>query len=970
MLVVSTSIKIAALGSYMFLIMLTVTSDAQQTVRRFFYLYLFGMIYWQFVSLMVNFSTGPERALFWYNLFIPGTGFYSVLFFPFTRAFLGIKRQKVLVWLSYAFLAFLIAVGFAGLTFEGVRMGQAGIYVPLYRPFVYVIGSGGYFFWGAGVFNLIREISRSRSSFQRNRIMYLLLGATFVILGTASNFTPLQDFPIDITFNLINAALIGYAVIRFRLLDIRVFLTRSLVYSLLTGLLVAVYVGLIIVLESLLKNTLGFTSTIAEIFAVLVLALVFLPVRNRVQLLIDKLFFRDKHDYQRVIEQFSRAVNTIRNSDELLNLVCGTVNDAVRANKVFVLLQDQPSGNYRVWQHSDRKDSSYPIIEMSHNDQLVEWLIRSRQPAIQEELKADPALMNLVSGHSDIFEIAEAHVLVPILLPDRLMGILCLGSKRSGAMYNEDDVRFLTTLINQTATALDNALIYMEIERRLSEQMLLFIISDAFKRSIRIDDVLSSIVRILRDFLQVDHCGVAYFERLGSNSSFTNDDITTSVLNHICRLRNELSTYYDGTILDSFSIPPVLEHQIEADSSLSEQVKKLCLSFIYLPLHQQDELFGVLVLQNRDEGRGKENKGEFLRTIRAIVSQGVMLQRTFVNLVSVKSYNENILASMEDMGDTLLIIDLDGKIRSTNRAMCNLLEMDQDDLVGTHVSTIIASGGELFEGDGFRNLLEIGTITNHELSYRKKDGSHVPMLFSGSAMNDEEGHREAIVGIARDITEHIRAEEVRKNLLMIKEIHHRIKNNLQVISSLLYLQSGYVDDPRTKEMFIESQNRVRSMALIHEKLYQSGDLAGIDFGEYLNNLTQNLFLSYGVNTGMVRISVNVDEGIVLDMDTIIPCGLIINELVTNSLKHAFGENQPGEIDVSLKVLPQTGDESDTLRNLKLTVADNGTGFPADLDITSTDSLGLKLVSTLTQQLRGEINLDRTSGARFEIIFAE
>ena len=201
MLIFSTSLKIAALGSYIFLVLLTFTSDATKQVKRFFYFYLFGMIYWQFVSLMVNFSGGPGSALFWYNLFIPGTGFYSVLFFPFTRAFLGIKRQKILVGLSYTFLGFLIAVGFAGLAIDGVRMGQAGIYVPLFTPFVYVIGSGGYFFWGVGVFNLVREIRRSGSSFQRNRIMYLLLGASFVILGTVSNFTPLQDFPIDIAFS-------------------------------------------------------------------------------------------------------------------------------------------------------------------------------------------------------------------------------------------------------------------------------------------------------------------------------------------------------------------------------------------------------------------------------------------------------------------------------------------------------------------------------------------------------------------------------------------------------------------------------------------------------------------------------------------------------------------------------------------------------------------------------------------------
>jgi len=702
-----------------------------------------------------------------------------------------------------------------------------------------------------------------------------------------------------------------------------------------------------------------------------VLALVFLPVRNRVQRLVDKHFFRDKHDYQRIIEEFSSAVNTIRNSDELLKLVCRTVNDIVRPQKVFIMLQEQTSGDYAVWRHSELDNSSYSTLKMSQNDQLAQWFMKNMQPAVKEELKADSALTNLVADHSDIFEAADAHVLVPIMLQNRMMGLLCLGAKRSGEMYNEDDVRFLTTLTNQTATALENALIYMEVERRLSEQTLLFIISDAFKRSISIDEVLQSLTRILRDFLRMDRSGIAYFERVGSNKVFANDEVTAYVLHHIGELRNELLAYYDEATRESYDVPPALKRRIESDPEINEATKEIYYSLIYIPLYQQDELFGILVLQRSEESKGKEiNESEFFRTIRAIVSQGIMLQRTIINLVSVKSYNENIIASIEDMGDTLVILDLNRRIRGANRAMSELLGVSRDELVGKDISTIVASGGELFENKGFTDLLEKGIVTNYEIGYRKKDGSVVPMLFSGSIMNDEEGHREAIVGIARYITEHKRADEVRKNLLMIKEIHHRIKNNLQVISSLLYLQSGYVSDRRTKEMFLESQDRVRTMALIHEKLYKSGDFAGVDFREYLTNLTQNLFLTYGVRSGNVEISVDVEDGIVLGMDTGIPCGLIINELVTNSFKHAFGNDKPGRIDVSLKVLPQPADEPGPSRYLKLVVSDNGSGIPENLDIDSIESLGLKLVYTLTHQLGGTISIDRTYGTRFEITFIE
>jgi len=135
------------------------------------------------------------------------------------------------------------------------------------------------------------------------------------------------------------------------------------------------------------------------------------------------------------------------------------------------------------------------------------------------------------------------------------------------------------------------------------------------------------------------------------------------------------------------------------------------------------------------------------------------------------------------------------------------------------------------------------------------------------------------VCIGRDLSEHLKAEEMAKNLLLVQEIHHRIKNNLQVISSLLYLQSGYVQDVKTREMFKESQNRVRSMALLHEKLYQSRAIAGIHFSEYVRDLTRTLFGSYGVEGTTVRVTYAVED-ITLGMDTAVPCGLIINELVS------------------------------------------------------------------------------------------
>ncbi|MCL4294917.1 MAG: PAS domain-containing protein [Anaerolineae bacterium] len=229
---------------------------------------------------------------------------------------------------------------------------------------------------------------------------------------------------------------------------------------------------------------------------------------------------------------------------------------------------------------------------------------------------------------------------------------------------------------------------------------------------------------------------------------------------------------------------------------------------------------------------------------------------------------------------------------------------------------------------------------------------------------DEAGQAGLTQGMLFDVTARKRAEEQLKTSLhekeiLLKEIHHRVKNNMQVISSLLNLQSNYVSDSQALEIFQESQNRVRSMALIHEKLYSSKNLAEIDLGEYVNDLVTYLFRSYKAHGKGITLKVQAED-VHLGIDAAVPCGLIINELISNALKHAFPNNYPGEILVELQKDQQ---------QISLCVSDNGIGFPTDLDFQNTNSLGLQLVNTLVGQLDGTIELQNGSGTIFKINFA-
>lgn len=209
-----------------------------------------------------------------------------------------------------------------------------------------------------------------------------------------------------------------------------------------------------------------------------------------------------------------------------------------------------------------------------------------------------------------------------------------------------------------------------------------------------------------------------------------------------------------------------------------------------------------------------------------------------------------------------------------------------------------------------------------------------------------------------DMLKQIQASLEEKEVLM-QEIHHRVKNNMQVMSSLLYLQSKKAKDRETLEMFRESQNRILSMAMIHEQLYQSSDILKIDFTDYIKSLTSHLIQFYNINSGTIRVKTNVGD-MMMNIDNAIPCGLIINELVSNSLKHAFPNGRNGEICVEMNI---TGN-----RKTVLTVSDDGIGLPENLDIQHIDSLGLRMVANLTNQLRGSIEIDRSDGTKFTIEF--
>jgi PAS domain S-box-containing protein len=273
-----------------------------------------------------------------------------------------------------------------------------------------------------------------------------------------------------------------------------------------------------------------------------------------------------------------------------------------------------------------------------------------------------------------------------------------------------------------------------------------------------------------------------------------------------------------------------------------------------------------------------------------------------------------------------------------------------------------------FITEGMKKSLEIqeptfGTEFEHRII--RRDGEIRYMAIHIRVIPPTESKNARIFGAVQDVTEHKIAENKLKESLeekemLLKEIHHRVKNNLMVISSLLNLQSRYIKDKEALDIFKESQNRAKSMALIHERLYRSTDLKKIDFGDYIHTLATDLFRTYISDPSLINLKMNL-ENVMVDINTTVPLGLIVNELVTNSMKHAFPKGAQGDINIEFYKKEDV---------FTLIVSDTGVGFPEDLDFRNTASLGLQLVNNLVSQIDGEITLDKSYGTEFKITFEE
>ncbi|AEH60009.1 signal transduction histidine kinase [Methanosalsum zhilinae DSM 4017] len=417
---------------------------------------------------------------------------------------------------------------------------------------------------------------------------------------------------------------------------------------------------------------------------------------------------------------------------------------------------------------------------------------------------------------------------------------------------------------------------------------------------------------------------------------------------------NPLFTEYGSACTNnSFPFLEVPENEDPRYNPRNQCIHEGYASVAIIPIKIKNRIIGTLQLNGYSKGLFTSNDINLLEDIAANIGQS--LQRKQIES-QLKEVHKRLDAFLENTPLIVSEISLDGRYQYVNKFLCDLFDKSKDEIIGNKFEEMMPEEtAKQFK----QRMSEVSEKSSHlvvedTISINGIQRTFRTVLFP---LHDESMKIKSIGSIGEDITDHKKIKELEQNRLIVHEIHHRVKNNLQVISSLLNMQARlFKDDKKIQNVFSDSQNRIRSMSIAHENLYRSDSVASIEISEYITSLVNHIRQTYNSYDKSIETKLNLDQTY-LNMDYIVPLGLILNEIITNSYKHAFVGTNTGIISVSFKELENI---------YQIIVSDNGIGIKQDLNCNHSNSLGMKIINLLSKQLSAEIELDNSNGTCYTI----
>lgn len=670
-----------------------------------------------------------------------------------------------------------------------------------------------------------------------------------------------------------------------------------------------------------------------------------------------------------------------------------------------------------VWQNGKKhKTEDIPEMKMKHSGEggMLTKLINNGYPEIHNDyyhdVKHNPGKISLDNAGNlseevttdDVKDITRSAILVPMKIQSKVFGVLSVYSYKKDA-YTKEDLNLLEALTAQLSAATINAKLYEQAQNEIAEKEKA---EEALNSKTREIGFLYEAQKVLSGSLDM----TTVYDRINKivSGKMSCDSMIISSFNKERSEIKLLSVWGDGVKADLVEAAPIplapkgfgiqsevirsgesklildygkqflksITKRTYTDNKPLEKAKRLYSSALLVPMKIDGEVIGVIQVLSYKKSAYSESDLRLLESLTGPITAATINASLYYQAqteIIERSRKEKELGMIKkNLEEAQRIAHVGSWFYDlSSNSITNSAEINRILGAGAGESAlpIEEAMSHVHDEDRAAAVEKLSKAIKERTSYANEDRITRPdgeirfVKIVGEPIFDEAGEFTGMQGTMQDITDIKRInEELKKSLaekeLMLKEIHHRVKNNLQIVSSLLRLQSDKITDKASKEYLKQSEQRVKSMALIHQQLYKTKDLARINFGEYVKDLCTYLFFSYGVSRSRVDFEIDLKE-IFFSIDTALPCGLIINELVTNSIKHGFPDDKKGMVTICL--------HKDGTGKNHLVIKDNGKGADK-LDFENTLTLGMELVRTLTDQLEGEISVNTNNGTEINISF--
>ncbi|NPV84997.1 MAG: GAF domain-containing protein [Anaerolineae bacterium] len=496
--------------------MLVATSRPQTRERRQFRWYLLAMSLWSASASLVFIDI--ERTGLWFHIMISAAVSSMVWIFFFVQTVVGQKRR----WAEWVYWYAGIAVFFILFTDWVVRSAyvEGGVIHYEFTPAIIFVAGPGYGLTLYSLLELAKGYRRTKNETEKNRLRYLVLGLAIVVVASLINWTPLGKYPIDVAGNGISALLIAYAILRHKLLDISVVIRKGLLYSIPTTIVGAVYFLIISLSLNVLRlytgSFSGFKLFLVSLFVAVLTALIAQPFHQRAQLWIDRLFFREKYDLNLMLRRVSAATALVVDLDKLVSIILDDITSSLHLRRTVLLLKRGASGEYsmiasRGLEHSES-------LSLRHNHPVVIWLENEKSTLSRNDLDVLPFFRSLWGDEKGELERFGAELFVPLYGKGSLLGIFVFGAKLSEESYTNDDCIALMTLANQTAVAIQNALMFSEINDALKREQQLSEVAQTLSSALDLNTILSRVTRLAAEMVYAD-ASITYLDSINISDS-------------------------------------------------------------------------------------------------------------------------------------------------------------------------------------------------------------------------------------------------------------------------------------------------------------------------------------------------------------------------------------------------------------------------------------------------------------------